>query len=210
MIVEEARFLSQAEPTPSPAVLRTGRSVLPVAAQGIGDSDAQVRRLCLEAFRQTALALKKQIPEVRLEVYSFFPAEGLNVTPQAIAKIHGALRPMVQVMRDQLPKITPALGDADVTVFLAANQALEAIGGVRQRLLGLTAPATRFGLGEAKPGPSEDLLGQGLESMVPSLAALSPHKDIRIRLAVLYVLETLETRAAPAVKGVLQALGDRD
>jgi HEAT repeat protein len=183
----------------SPQVVEVGCSVLPVAAQGISDTDAQVRRLCLETLRQTALALNRQLPEPPREY-----DESMNEKWLAVKHALKELPPLVLSLRDQLPKVVPALGDANFAVCLAANQALEAIGTARLGWLRLAALTPRRGDAKALDDP----LGPGLRAAVPGLVALVPHQDVRFRLAALYVLETLEADAAPAAQVVVQALRD--
>src|SRR5262249_22754691 len=99
--------------------------------------------------------------------------------------------------------------DADLTVCLAANEALEAVADLRLRLLAEAAAVDR--ITDDKPAaPADDPLRDGLRAALRPLAEELAHKNVRVRLAALYVLESLEAEAAPLAAGIVAALQDDD
>jgi len=63
---------------------------------------------------------------------------------------------------------------------------------------------------KATDPPLDDLLGEGLRVALPGLIKELSHKEVRVRLATLYVLETMEAESAPAAGAVADALKDGD
>jgi HEAT repeat protein len=193
---------------------RTGAAVVPPAAQGSADSDAQVRRLCLEALRRAAEALRRVMPE---------PADEQNLPPpgntelttrqrqmvdqlvQHLRAQQDFVRPLVEALAKHGPAVGPALADSDASVRLAASQAVEAIGGARLRMLRYAASLAA--LHSEKTGP-EDPLRPVVKATVPGLAKTLAHNEVRVRLAALYALENLEGEAAPALDELLTAQKD--
>src|SRR5262249_13106611 len=113
-------------------------------------------------------------------------------------------------LNEQTPQVARTLGDTDISVCLAAHEALEAIADARLRLLNKVAAIAR--LTGDKPGatPPDDPLRDGLRAALRPLAAALLHKDVRVRLAALYVLESLEAEAAPLATGLVRVLADDD
>jgi HEAT repeat protein len=167
--------------------------VPPAASTGLADEDADVRRLSAGAIREAAGVLGGLVPEPRQFVER---ATDKGVTP-------AEAKPLASALKEQAPNLGRRLDDADLGALLAANEALEAIAEARLRSRILRASEKSF-----KEKPIDELLAEGLRSALPGLAKELSHKEVRVRLAALYVLETLETEAAPAVASVVLALKD--
>jgi HEAT repeat protein len=186
----------------SPAELvALDRAVLPVAGRTLRDPSPAVRRQGSETVHQVATAVGQLVgdpPELGEEL----------VEPRRVLKEEQAfLAPLLTVLNEQLPGLAGILGDADLSVCLAANEALEAVADVRQRLLGRAAAIARQ-IGE-KPAP-DDPLRDGLRTALRPLAEELSHRNVRVRLAALYVVESLEAEAAPLAAGVVGTLRDED
>jgi HEAT repeat protein len=111
------------------------------------------------------------------------------------SKHGGIARPLADPMNEQTPAVIKLLADGDVPVCLAAHQVLETLAGARRHLHGP----------EQRPQ-----LFDGVLKAVPSLTnSLAPAKEVRVRLAALYVLETLDEGAADAVDTVDEVLRDK-
>jgi HEAT repeat protein len=106
-------------------------------------------------------------------------------------------------LKEQAPNLARRLENADLGALLAANEALEAIAEARLR-----SRILRGSEKSPKEKPIDELLAEGLRSALPGLAKELSNKEVRVRLAALYVLETLETEASPAVASVVLALKD--
>jgi HEAT repeat protein len=171
--------------------------VPPAASKGLADEDAEVRRLSAEAIREAARVLSGLIPEPRQrDVRLGEPANDGGFTP-------AEAKPLALALKEQAPNLGRRLDDADLGALLAANEALEAIADARLRSRILRASEK-----SSKEKPIDELLAEGLRSALPGLAKELSHKEVRVRLAALYVLETLETEAAPVAASVVLALTD--
>jgi HEAT repeat protein len=161
--------------------------VVLVAGVGLKDRDSRVRRLCVEAIQKVA---------------------GVALSLRGVREEKSSLDPLITALQKQVEPLARVAADKDAEVVLSGCSALEAIGKARKHL--------RQGAAEGEDKepankPGLDLLGEALEKKgVPVLARQLSHQEVRVRLAALYVLETLDTRAAPAAEAVVKALQDRD
>jgi HEAT repeat protein len=192
-------------------VVAAAASVVPVAGRGLADNSAEVRRRCSEALQHAA--------DLGSEVI-YAPPEGLPFGPpgrkpsreeamdieqyrKVVEEERALVLPLAQALTAQLSALNATLADKDADVCVAAGLALESIAHVRQRLLQKAASVP----GADKP---EDPLAKGMQATVPAAAKVLAHKDVRARLAAIYVLETLGAEAAPAADALTQALADDD
>jgi HEAT repeat protein len=204
--------------------------VPPAAGAGIGDADAEVRRLSIDAILQTMSALKELMPRKDEKTLR-------ALTPEMAKKDRADLKKLLPVMRalaDQLPAIVGASRDKDVATRLAVARTLEAIAFARREYLdydksllrigesdvggarGRTTPAQPVALaarGEAvlalADAPDDPLL-DGLRKAVSSLVRLAADANDEVRLAALSALDLLEDEATPAVDALVKALSDQN
>jgi HEAT repeat protein len=177
--------------------LAMAEGVLPVAGAGVNDTDAVVRRLCIEAIQRAAQALGRVMPPLAER------GQGLDRDKEMLAEFS----PVLHTLGKQVPGLARALKDSELPVALSANQALEAVAEARLRFLLVAEDAYRRGLVPAAP---LDILAPELRQAVEPLTKELSHKDVQIRLASLYVLETLGAEAAPAAGAIAKVLSDDD
>lgn len=195
--------------------LLTTELVAQTAGLGLRDDDPAVRRHCLQAIGTSGRLLGEMGEVLAREL----PPSGRSPTEEEKAKgdqfrtnvkeLAKEVRPLAEAVTGQMAGVVRALGAADVTVCLAANQALEDIAGARATLLRQETTAARLAENAAKAKPPADVL-ETLATAVPELAKLLSHKEVRVRLAAIYVLETLEGMAAPVAGELAKALADSD
>jgi len=193
--------------------------LVPIAGKGTDDKDLQVRRSCLETIRLAAVLLAEMGVEhgeqEALEV--LFGDRKLNEAERAevdkyvefIKSERALLLPIARALAAQVPAIVRNLGTDDTGVVLSACALAEALPVAHRPLGRMAAQLALFD--DKKPAQApEDPLGPELPKLVPALAALASHKEVRVRLGALYVLEELEAAAAPAVDTLVKALQDGD
>jgi HEAT repeat protein len=195
-------------------VLAAAKSAVEVAGPGGGDSDAEVRRLCLEALKAAAVALHGQLPDPFYQL----PQPGEPMTnlqkgqlaqaQQALALQQKRVLPLVNALKAQSQAIYAGLQDADEGVIREATGVIEELAVANQRLRALEASVPLLVNGELKPAVVPDHFGKDLRAAVPLLSKQLTHASVDVKLAVLYALETLDRDAAPAVDAVSKALDD--
>ena len=118
-----------------------------------------------------------------------------------------------------MPAAIALLDDADLKVCLAAHQVLEGAAAMRRRLREIIRQPRGIvpepGVLDGPPPekrPAEDAkLLDGILAAVPALKrSLGNEKEVRVRLAALYVLETLDDSAEKAVDEVTKVLNDKN
>ena len=175
---------------------------VPIVVQGLGDGDAEVQRLCLAALRQAPNALND------LAAYpwvspgpSDFPGRDATVLVKQVQDKGRMLRSLADALNKALPDATNALkGEPGAAV--AASEVLEAAVEARGRMRRWQAALP------PEPGadkPSADPLPALLAAREPLAKNLSA-KEVRVRLAAVYVLEAFGPEAAPASKTLAEAL----
>jgi HEAT repeat protein len=187
-------------------IISTAMAVLPVAGAGLEDQDQEVRRLCAEVFRQVALALSAQVPnpETASRNQNLNDAPDLASVAETYKKTREELSALVAALAEQTSKLTRHLNE-EIEVALAASQALENIAETRLQLRTIRqmhVPASDKQL--------DDVLCASLRAALPGLEKQLAHKEARVKLAAIYVLETLETEAAPLAPVVADCLKDKD
>lgn len=193
-----------AAPADRKDVVATAVAVVGPARRGFGDEDAIVRRASVEVFREIPLALVHEVSVLPgTERWQPNGQESEAAERAARTKAVTETRPVVEALAAAVPQLAPLLGDADRDARLAANAALEANAEAKLKL-------HSDGDAAATEKPSDRLLGEALATTVPALVKELADKDVRIRLAALYVLETMESDAAAATGPLAEALKDND
>jgi HEAT repeat protein len=178
-----------------------GAQVVPAAVKGLAGEDRETRRLCLETIRQAAMALTDSMADLpRAENLP----QGADLAPQLKAERAG-LQPLAAALNQSLSATAKAFGADDPEVCMAAGAALEAVAVARRQLLRRGAVLARHDDGKVP----DDLLS-ALKDALPVLTKNLTHADVRVRLASLYTLETMEAAAEPAADALVKALRDDD
>jgi HEAT repeat protein len=173
---------------PGSTLERTGPDVLTACAVGLSDDDATVRRPCLETIGQVAQALTNE----------------MGYRPELS-------RSLVRALNAQTKEVSRHLADADLNVCLAAHQTLEAIATTRQFLRGERSEAGQeFLVNKPARTAADRALLDDILAALPQLEKSLTHEEVRVRLASLYVLETLNAGAEPAAAAVVRALEDKN
>jgi HEAT repeat protein len=192
-------------------------AVVKQAARGLGDSDSQARRSCLEAI-QLAAALFETLVQYYPGGFGFgFSPKGklseekrgqLESFRKAVEDERARVLPLASSLNDQAAAVAKSLAAEDIAVCEMAALALEKMTEARTRLR-LKAAAVPAAVRREKNDPlDEDPLRAGLLAAVPSLVKTLGRKEVRGRIAAFYVLETLEEDAAGAGDAVAQSLAD--
>jgi HEAT repeat protein len=173
--------------------------------KGFKDTNPEVRRRSAEALRQAIVSLELFIPGERPEMDGRAGGREMD-TQRIVAQAYQEQQPVLSVIRDQIPHLTELLQEAkesDVKARLAGNQALEAAADLRLSWLRR--------LGKPAPGKAaDDPLRAALQATVPLLAKELSHQEVRVKLAALYVLESLGAEAGPAGPDLVKTLQDND
>lgn len=188
-------------------VLLLCRLAIPAACAGLGDADAEVRGLSIEALRQSVAVVRKLISDPA-------PA-GPEQSPE---QEHTQLIALARALQDQTAGLSAALRDPAAEVRLRAHQTLEEIAALCTHLEGrdggtspgspLAGAVQRTGL--ANPGDGAEPLRQRLHAALPSLVAGVADRDVRVRRAAIEALEVLGPDAAPAAPALVRVLADPD
>jgi HEAT repeat protein len=202
------RFLEPVEERPVrpppkvelPEIVQASALALAVVPRGLGDADASVRRLTAVLVRQSAQNLFSYLPNLPSMLQP--DRDALLKGPEMLETRQRWL-PVVKALNVSVGRLRDLLQDPDAPVRLAGDQALESIASVRQRLLQITPRG-------ADGKPVEDPLRDALRGAVPALARHLSHREVRFKLAALYVLELLEDEAEAARDALVGTLQDAD
>jgi HEAT repeat protein len=193
-------------------VLEAGADVIPVAAAGLADADPQVRTLCLEAFRRTAVALRD---EGIVSSNTFLPGgtaltrlqqARLETSLKAIEEEKKRLRPVLGALFEHGASLRRGLRVPDAAVNQRSAEVVQILAQARAALRRGAAGLPP----EAAAKAHEDPLGPVVLFAVPDLAAKLTHQDAAVRLACVRALSALDTDAAPAAEALVGALKDDD
>lgn len=165
-------------------IARSAKAVVPVAGRGLNDTNAEVRRNCLEAVQLAAAILREQESVANPLALALAGAEGRKT-----------LLDIADQLNEQSKSVADLLKDADPLNRLLAARTLEEIGLARQKLVRRLADGA-------------DPLRQGLLDTIGKLEKATTDQDVRVRIAALESLETLGPQAAPAAEAAVVALGD--
>jgi HEAT repeat protein len=195
-------------------VIEAATEVVPVAAThaSVAEPDPMVRRQCLKALVQSAVAFNEMIPDPR-EVNKLLqrPRESLSeIDKTTIREFQEVVRvadrlfpPLIAALQKQGKVLAAALEDPDDENRIQARRALEAIARLRLSLIGLPGAARA----SAKaPDPLMDALTPSLKVFGQRL--FDP--DVNVRRASLDFLEQMESAIGPAIPAIQAALEDPD
>ena len=182
------------------AFIRFSTQAVAPAAGGLGDEDAEVRRLCLVALRRAADALK-DLTEIPWSGPTNDADPQIQVDLKHLREETELLRNLADALNSRLPAATGALADGP-EVSVAASELLEAVAAARSFMRRWEAALPPE---KADAKPPADRLPALLDAREPLAKSLSA-KEVRVRLAAVYVLESLGPEAAPAVAALAKAL----
>jgi HEAT repeat protein len=216
------RSTGAARNKPSAESLAVLRAVLPVASAGLSDADPAVRRLSMDALRQTALTATRFVDAPRLIPAA--RAEEAALYCQQVETERTELGPLARDLKDLTVSLAPLLGDRDPAARLFAHQTVEALSAVWRRLQDRAASAalTRQAPATATPAPTllpalateaQPLAVRSADRwliLLPLLAWGASDPDVQVRRAAVETLETVGEDAAPAAHALVCALGDAD
>jgi HEAT repeat protein len=204
--------------------VETAALVVAAVANGLNDSDPQVRALSLEAFQAAAVSLAEMIETSPFSPGSF-PFEGWPLTAKEKAEVEetsnwvkkdvARVQSLIDALREQNARLAKALSDPEPAVRFMAATAVESIGNVRLRLkrrlasLPVVKADTIHYPGTADLGKSDPLEGF-LKTGLDQVVRLLTDPDVRIRRAAVDILEILGDAAATALPVLTEALSDPD
>jgi hypothetical protein len=200
-----------------PEAITMAQLAMNALANGLADKDAAVRRRCLEAMPPAALLLA-DLGEVQVRDLPpptrFLSEEDRQKSEQYSKEVENTLKevtPLAKALDGQVQGVIGCLDPGDPATTVAACKALEELAVARRRIYLEPSAFLRFAAAQkAKVNAPTDPLSQ-LGKGVPALASLAAQRHVRLRLAALYVLETIEgSAAAPAAGSVIKALDDND
>jgi HEAT repeat protein len=177
----------------------------------------------MEAVEQAAGALCRLVLDPPVPLVEPEPNGGTA----RLEKERAELLPLILVLKDQALGLIGGLSDSDPQVRLSARRALENMAIARYELARREPPTllrTAGGSHDAFPHnvggrngeaptvrtAASDPLIDALGAPMATLATGAYHPDVRVRLAVIDILESLGPAAAPAARALVRALTDPD
>jgi HEAT repeat protein len=210
---------------------RVVEAVLPAAAPGLTDADAEVSARCANAIRLSASGLSEPslLLAVPLRTSQELPPPGRKLTKaerhdieqyvKQLVEERARLAPLVQSLAVQVPRLAKLVNDPNPRVCVAAAEALETLAAAQQQLhrradlMSTGVLADNSGVTERVDAPkSAILLRDALRAAIPALATgvTDRRRTVAVRLASLYVLETMEVEARPAARELVQVGTDEN
>jgi HEAT repeat protein len=165
--------------------VKTDRAAFLAALAGLGDSDSQVRRYCLEAAQQAGVSLQDRIIIPPPDTLNFPPPERKTWAPeererakmyqQEVTAEQAELKPLVDAFREGAQALARALFDPDPEVRLRARLAADEIAGAQQkmRLRLATVPTI-----PEEPKKEENKEGAALRGQLPGGDLLLVRADL--------------------------------
>jgi HEAT repeat protein len=200
--------LAVPEKDPRLAFFQAAGVLAGAAGTGLRVNDTEVRRRCLGALQRAAETLwanfsfpsEDSLPNLsRVRIEDLSPEQ-----KQLLAQFEADLRarqPLARALTEHLPAVICLAGDGETAVCIAACQTLEGVATARENL---RKAASRV------PALAKDDPLEGVAKAAAELGPTLSHKEVRARLAALYVLETLGDDAVPAIDGLIQAAADEN
>ena len=192
--------------------LRVAESVLIAASPGLEDSNAAVRRLCVEAIALAGATLEDIIPNLK-------PASDLTPMDRMFSEedpivVAAELSLLADLAEKQARPLAARLKDSDAETRLRAARALKEMASARSWLIrrGTPSPARmKEGKGIAAPASDpEDSLRKGLLAALTALTVSLSDPDVRVRLEAVTVIDLIGPEARPAARDLAKALKDPD
>ena len=168
--------ISRALDEPSPEVMRAAAATVSKAAETVG-----------RLLSDPPTAEQFQTPEGKIRWQSVL-AERIEV------------KPVLAAFREPGAALVRSLARKDRETRLSAQNALEAVAGIRGRWLRQAAGGI----------PADDVLLETFQSAVTTLARATADSDSQLRRSAIEALESIGTAAAPAAPALAAALGDSD
>jgi HEAT repeat protein len=181
--------------TPDPVVrlLKLAKLAAPLAAERLAkDDDQEVRLQCLKVLRRVVLGWQGLIANGAgraPDVVALPEAPAVPVSP-LFAEIQKLLQSLAGALNKALPSVTGALAEDKPEIAVGAAEVLETAADIRRLVLKDS---------RADPLPA---LPDARDALAKNLSA----KEVRVRLAAVYVLETLGAEASPASAVLAKAL----
>lgn len=190
---------------------------VPAVAAGLKDEDAGVRAASAAALGRAARATwatGNQIASAFANVLAFSPElvrepEQKKQLAEHGKKEVGQLGSLMTDLAGEAGKLAALASDPDDRTATAALSALEGFAEARAGVAGAFDAVAKLS-GDKIDTKSLDSTDKALRDAVPKVAGALAHKDVRVRLGGLYVLETLGAEAAPASGAVAKAMADGD
>jgi HEAT repeat protein len=177
-----------------------GSLVVPVAARGLVDEQAEVRQVCVETLHQAAAMANTLVGERRQPT----DAEEWLFYRRDVSMERGALGSVVFTLEAHGPALGRLLSDASAEVRESSRRALEDIAQARQRLVAREETIVKDQKALASPAGRKSGNSMPVADMVAGLR----DRDVNIRLRTLDILEALGPTAAPAGPALVKALND--
>jgi hypothetical protein len=190
---------------PSRVLERAGREAAAGAGAALRDDDREVRRRAMEVLRSVAEGLAAAmpiLPDLPPATPFMPPNERAELTEQRnrFEKQIDILQSLAQALDGQVRALVRATHASRTEVTLEGCRTLKALAHARRQL---RAAAAALSLKDRDPLPT-------LPREAAGVGRLLADNEVRVRLAALYALETLEADAAPALDSVVGAAGDPD
>jgi len=182
--------------------------ILAALGKGTEHTSPDVRKVCQQQLKQIAKAFQGWADN--LQQFQQGQMRGQRLPPEIMEqqnKSKEALDRALPTLQKQVPAVMRGLKDENVAAAVAAHEALEAFGDLRGKIRSGKAKAPA-----PKPNEKEKpaTFGENLRDALPALKRNLKHTDLRLRLAVLYALESLDEDGEPAVGDVIAALNDEN
>jgi HEAT repeat protein len=152
--VESLRAIARGEP------LRSISRYVPVASEGLEDTDTAVRRSCVDACRKGSATLVSMLT-VPLLTETEMPPKGFPLSPEDRVKVLGerarvyalleGVAPILRAFRNQAPLWARVATDSDATVRLQVRRIFEDLGLAVEKIKRLQQIVTYPGLPPYKP-----------------------------------------------------------
>jgi HEAT repeat protein len=191
-------------------------AVVPIAARGVRDADAQVRRNSLDALHQVAVSLVDMVADPRARTE--FPQEGRRPSRDEDRFItqyryevdaeRQELLPLAQALRKEANAFRRALTDPDQAVRLEACETMIEIGLVRVKLQRRLSSVPPFD--NAKLPADQDPILALYKEVLPQLEEAATDPVLQVRLHAIEATEMLGPDVILAVSTLEGALTDRD
>lgn len=207
------------------------RALAPLLLVGVSDTEAAVRLASLEALSagvgEMGLDLHLRLAELSSQPIPDVKDEAFSEWANEVARDYAQMTQPAADFERALAVAAKSLEDEDLACRLAAHKALEQAATARfylrerPRTIALLNGHLTGKKGKEKDDDKgkddrkleriePDKLFPSAVKAVPTLVKSLSHKEVRVRLAALYVLETLTVDAAPAAEALVKALADDD
>jgi HEAT repeat protein len=197
-------------------MLKTAAAAVPAAVLGLRDADVEVRRRAGQTIEVAAEALRDYLLEP-LQGNSraatgdpLQPGKSVGARRAEEQAEVAALRELTGAIADRITDLDAGLEDGDIETRLTVNRTLEAMADAWGKWQLPSADRAQLAEKRAAFRQTHDAVRGALMKVVPALAKELSHADVRVRLASLYVLESMRSASAPAIGELTKTLADAD